>query len=117
MEARAFWARLPEKPLFFALLGAWVALFHVADAVQTIAAFALRAFRIATVPLLIYAASLWGLGLGGGYAVALDLGGLTPPALQGAPGFWFASTVGLVVAGAALSGFLFWVLRRQRAEA
>ncbi len=28
LEARAFWARLPEKPLFFALLGAWVALFH-----------------------------------------------------------------------------------------
>jgi MATE family multidrug resistance protein len=98
-------------------LMAWVALFHVADAVQTIAAFALRAFRIATVPLLIYAASLWGLGLGGGYAVALDLGGLTPPALQGAPGFWFASTVGLTVAGLALSGFLFWVLRRQRAAA
>jgi MATE family multidrug resistance protein len=49
--------------------------------------------------------------------VALDLGGLTPPALQGAPGFWFASTVGLTVAGLALSGFLFWVLRRQRAAA
>ena len=93
----------------------WVALFHVADAVQTIAAFALRAFRIATVPLLIYAASLWGLGLGGGYAVAFDLGSITPAALQGAPGFWFASTLGLAVAGLALGVFLFWVLRRHRA--
>ncbi len=93
----------------------WVALFHVADAVQTIAAFALRAFRIATVPLLIYAASLWGLGLGGGYAVAFDLGSITPAALQGAPGFWFASTLGLAVAGLALGIFLFWVLRRHRA--
>ncbi len=33
---------------------AWVALFHVADAAQTIAAFVLRAYRIATVPLVIY---------------------------------------------------------------
>ena len=31
---------------------AWVALFHVADAAQTVAAFVLRAYRIATVPLL-----------------------------------------------------------------
>jgi MATE family multidrug resistance protein len=95
----------------------WVALFHIADAVQTIAAFALRAFRIATVPLLIYAASLWGLGLGGGYAVAFDLGGVTPASLRGAPGFWFASTLGLMVAGLALGGFLFWVLRQRRIAA
>ena len=27
-EARAFWARLPDRPLFLALLGAWAALFH-----------------------------------------------------------------------------------------
>jgi len=98
-------------------LMAWVALFHIADAVQTIAAFALRAFRIATVPLLIYAASLWGLGLGGGYAVAFDLGGVTPASLRGAPGFWFASTLGLMVAGLALGGFLFWVLRQRRIAA
>ena len=28
VEFRAFWARLPDKPLFFTLLGAWVVLFH-----------------------------------------------------------------------------------------
>ena len=33
---------------------AWVAVFHVADAAQTVAAFVLRAYRIATVPLVIY---------------------------------------------------------------
>jgi len=27
-EFRAFWARLPDKPLFFTLLGAWAVLFH-----------------------------------------------------------------------------------------
>ena len=28
-EFRAFWARLPDKPFFFTLLGAWAALFAV----------------------------------------------------------------------------------------
>ena len=46
---------------------AWVALFHVADAAQTIAAFVLRAYRIATLPLLVYVLAVWGVGLGGGY--------------------------------------------------
>jgi MATE family multidrug resistance protein len=95
---------------------AWAALFHWADAVQTIAAFALRAFRIATVPLLVYAGALGVLGLGGGYVVAFDLTGLTPAPLRGAPGFWFAGSCGLIVAAVALCGFLGWVLRRQARE-
>ena len=94
---------------------AWVALFHVADAAQTVAAFVLRAWRITVVPMLIYVAALWGVGLAGGYALAFDLPGRVPPALQGAQGFWSAATAGLVLAGAALSGFLLWMLRRQRA--
>ena len=36
-------------------LVAWVALFHTADAAQMIAAFVLRAYHIATVPVVIYA--------------------------------------------------------------
>jgi MATE family multidrug resistance protein len=95
---------------------AWVALFHVADAAQTVAAFVLRAWRIAVVPMLIYVAAIWGVGLGGGYALAFDVPGRVPPTLQGALGFWFAATAGLVLAGAGLSGFLLWMLRRQRAR-
>ena len=96
-------------------LVAWVAVFHLADAVQTIAAFVLRAYKIATVPMVIYVAALWGVGLGGGYWLAFDLSANVPEALQGARGFWFASTAGLVLAGAALAGFLVWMLRQQRA--
>ncbi len=92
---------------------AWVALFHAADAVQCIASFVLRAYRIATLPMLIFAVSLWGVGLGGGYLLAFDVTGLTPSALRGARGFWVASTSGLVLAATALSGLLWWVLRRQ----
>ena len=92
---------------------AWVALFHAADAAQCVASFVLRAWRIATLPMIIFAISLWGVGLGGGYVLAFDVTGQTPPALQGARGFWVASTVGLVLAALALSGLLLWVLRRQ----
>ena len=90
---------------------AWVAVFHIADAAQTVAAFVLRAYKIATVPTLIYVAALWGVGLGGGYWLAFDVPGGVPLALRGAPGFWFASTVGLAVSGLALTGFMAWVLR------
>jgi MATE family multidrug resistance protein len=88
---------------------AWLALFHVADAVQTIVAFVLRAWRIAAVPMVIYAACLWGVGLGGGYQLAFNVGGQVPLAWQGAPGFWLAATAGLVLTGAALTGFMRWV--------
>lgn len=94
-------------------LVAWVAVFHVADAAQTISAFVLRAYKITAVPVFIYVAALWGVGLGGGYVLAFNLPGFVPRPLQGAPGFWFASTSGLALAGMALSGFMVWMLRRE----
>lgn len=94
---------------------AWVALFHTSDAAQTIAAFVLRAYRIATVPLVIYASAIWGIGLAGGFVLAFDTLGIAPPALHGARGFWIAATAGLVVAGMALGSFLAFVQRQQRA--
>ena len=82
---------------------AWVAAFHVADALQGVSAFVLRACRIVTLPVLIYAGSVWGIGMGGGWALAFDTTGLAPPWLQGASGFWAAATLGLGVAGGALA--------------
>ncbi len=93
---------------------AWVVLFHIADAGQTLAAFVLRAYRVATVPLLVYAFAIWGVGLGGGYAVAFNTTGWSPAALHGAQGYWAAATLGLVVAAAGLCGFLAWMLKQQR---
>ena len=98
-------------------LVAWLAVFHTADAAQTIAAFVLRAYKITLVSVLIYVAALWGVGLGGGYWLAFNVGGSTPAALRGAPGYWFASTAGLVVAGVALTAVLAVVLKRRRASA
>lgn len=94
----------------------WLVVFHVADAAQIIAAFVLRAWRIATLPMVVYAGSLWGVGLGGGFVLAFDLTGVTPAALQGAPGFWAACTFGLIAAGSGLAGLMALVIR-QRAPA
>jgi MATE family multidrug resistance protein len=96
---------------------AWVAVFHVADAAQTVAAFVLRAWRIAVVPLVIYVLAIWGVGLAGGYVVAFGVGGWSPAALRGAQGFWSAATAGLVVAGSGMCVFLLWMLRQQGAAA
>ncbi|MEO8310377.1 MAG: MATE family efflux transporter [Caldimonas sp.] len=96
---------------------AWVALFHLADAAQTVAAFVLRAYRIATVPLLIYVVSLWGIGLGGGYLAAFDPAGISPAWMHSARGFWSMSTLGLAIAGIGLSGFLAWYLKSQAQSA
>jgi len=90
---------------------AWVAVFHIADAAQTVAAFVLRAYRIATAPLLIYLVALWGMGLGGGYFVAFDPAGVTPAWMHSARGFWSMATLGLVVAATSLTALLGWKLR------
>ena len=92
----------------------WVVVFHVADAGQTVGAFVLRAWRITTVPMLIYVGALGLLGLGGGYVVAFNLSGATPPELQGSRGFWAASTTGLVLAALAMVAFMHRVLSGRR---
>ncbi len=96
---------------------AWVAVFHMADAVQAIASFVLRAYRVATAPMVIYAVAIWGVGLGGGYVVAFNLTGLTPEPLRNAPGFWFASTAGLSLSAVSLCTFLAWMLWMKRRQA
>jgi MATE family multidrug resistance protein len=94
----------------------WALLFHTADAAQTVAAFVLRAWHLATWPLIVYALAVWGLGLGGGYALAFDVGGHIPPALHGARGFWIATTAGLIAAALAMAVLLAWAPRRQTAS-
>jgi MATE family multidrug resistance protein len=95
-------------------LVAWLVIFHIGDALQTVAAFVLRAYKIATLPMIIYVAALWGVGLGGGGLLAFNVPGGVPAALQGAGGFWFAATAGIVLAGALLSGLMAMVFRRQQ---
>ncbi|MCE4536595.1 MATE family efflux transporter [Pelomonas sp. P7] len=80
----------------------WVWFFHLGDALQTVAAYVLRAYQVATLPMVIYVLALWGLGIGGGYLLAFGAHG------AGAVGFWQAATAGLMTAAFLLS----WLLKR-----
>ncbi len=82
---------------------ALVAFYHLADALQAVAVNALRAYRKSTVPMVIYAVALWGVGLGGG--VLLGLGDAFG-APRGAAGFWIAAIASLTLAGAAVAVYL-----------
>jgi multidrug resistance protein, MATE family len=100
-EVRAF-----SIPLFL-----FIAFYQVFDALQITAAFILRAYRIAFWPMLIYAGSLWGVGLGGGYLMGFNVFGNVPTFLQGANGFWAGNSISL-----GLAACLFLSLFRKTAE-
>ncbi|RTL46428.1 MAG: MATE family efflux transporter [Burkholderiales bacterium] len=86
----------------------WVWFFHLGDAMQTVAAYVLRAYQVATLPMVIYVVALWGVGIGGGYLLAFGAGG------AGAVGFWQAATAGLLTAGLLLSLLLKRVFDENR---
>lgn len=95
----------PEIVVLASSLLAWVAFYHVADAVQALCAFLLRCYRITLAPLLLYGVLLWGLGLLGGYRLAYEgIGGYA--ATQAASSFWAASTVAIGLVAACLAGLL-----------
>ena len=76
----------------------WVALYHLTDAVQAVCAYLLRCYRITVMPLVIYAALLWGVGLYGGYCLAyqgIDWAGW--PLRASVDTFWITSTAALAI--------------------
>jgi MATE family multidrug resistance protein len=76
----------------------WVALYHLADAVQAVCAYLLRCYRITLMPLLIYTALLWGVGLYGGYVLAyqgIDVAAW--PMRASVDTFWMTSTAALAL--------------------
>jgi MATE family multidrug resistance protein len=91
-----------------------VAVYHVFDAVQAVAVSVLRGYKRALVPMAIYALALWGVGLGGGYAIgltAVDLSWFGIPTPYGARGFWLAAIASLALAGALVTLYFLRVSR------
>ena len=92
---------------------AWVAAYHLADALQTLCVFVLRCYRITVAPLLVYCVLLWGAGLGGGYLWAYH----APPAWAVAPSspmpFWAASAAALAATAALFVGMLWRAVHRR----
>ena len=101
-----------EVKVFSVPLFLFIAFYQVFDALQVTAAFILRAYRIAFWPMLIYAGSLWGVGLGGGYLMGFNVFGNTPTFLQGANGFWAGTSLSLGLAAC----FLLYLFRRTAAR-
>lgn len=94
----------------------FISFYQFVDAMQVGAAFVLRAYKVATIPTLMYAIGLWGIGLGGGYLLGFDVLGNTPDALRGAAGFWLGNSVSLGLVAAALVWYLRRVQRIREAE-
>ena len=84
---------------------------HVFDALQGATAAVLRAYRVAIVPVVIYALALWGPGLIGGYLVAFRpvLGGP-----RGVQGMWLMLALALALTACTLVAFYLWFLREQQ---
>ncbi len=98
----------------------FVAVYHLFDALQAVAVNILRGYKRAVVPMLIYAVALWGVGLGGGYAIGLtgvDLAWLGLATPMGVPGFWLAAIASLALAGGMVTAYFLSVSRAAQAEA
>jgi MATE family multidrug resistance protein len=71
----------------------YVALYQVFDALQTVAAFALRAYKVTFLPMLIHTFSFWLIGLGGGAWLAFSADWRL-----GVLGFWQAALASVILA-------------------
>jgi len=89
----------------------YIALYQFFDAVQTVAAYSLRGYKITFAPMLVHTVAFWGVGLFGGWWLAFRA-----PQPMGVEGFWLASLASLVVA-AALIGAILWRALRDVARA
>jgi MATE family multidrug resistance protein len=91
-----------------ASLIAIIAFYHLADALQAVTVNVLRGYKKTTMPMVVYAVSLWGVGLGGGYVLGLT--DLLGPA-RGAAGYWLAAAGSVLLAGVVV---LIYFLRISR---
>jgi MATE family multidrug resistance protein len=99
---------------------AWVAVYHLADAVQAVCAFLLRCYRITIAPLLIYTAFLWGFGLYGGYLWAYEdsalSGWLQWTSRPAVDTFWISSSLALAAVSVLFAALMWRVSRMPTAQ-
>ena len=93
----------------------YICLYQFFDAIQTVAAHALRGYKITVGPMLIHTLCFWGIGLGGGYRLAFSgMGALLPP--QGVAGFWQAAVLSNMAAAALFGGYLHLASKKHAAR-
>ncbi len=108
----AVYSQEAEVALLASQLLAWLALFHLGDAMQALGMFLLRCHKVTLMPLLVYALMLWGLGLGGGQWIAYH-GTPWSPALQHPVAFWISSSLALALTSMIFMWLLTKVIQRQ----
>ena len=108
----AVYSQEAEVALLASQLLAWLALFHLGDAMQALGMFLLRCHKVTLMPLLVYALMLWGLGLGGGQWIAYH-GTPWSPALQHPVAFWISSSLALALTSMIFMWLLTKVSQRQ----
>jgi len=101
-EIVGLYTRDPEVASKALTLVPFLVAFHFFDAMQAVATFVLRAYKLAIAPTVIHAAALWGVGVLGGYLLAF--GGIWGPP-WGISGMWLMQTVALALAAVLLVGF------------
>lgn len=77
----------------------YAAAFQLVDAIQCVASYVLRGYKVTTMPMIIHAVAFWGCGLIPGYVLAFHYG-------MGIYGFWTALVVSLGVAAILLLWYL-----------
>ena len=77
----------------------YAAAFQLVDAIQCVASYALRGYKITTTPMIIHIIAFWGCGLLPGIVLAFYVG-------MGIYGFWMALVISLAVAALSLGWYL-----------
>ncbi len=88
-----------------------VAAYHLADALQVMGIFLLRCFHVVSTPTAIYTLFLWGLGLGGGYALVHHGDAVWGPGWHTPSTYWLTSALAMALVAA-----LFLALLRRVAR-
>jgi len=94
---------------------AWVAFYHLMDAMQAVSVFILRCYRMTFLPLLIYCFMLWGVGLYGAYVWAYQ-GFASWPAKPEVVTFWATSSFALGLVSVAFVSLVLWSAKQRRLE-
>ena len=113
----SLYTQSPEVIELAATMLLWLMIYHIADAVQVFAVFALRCYNITVLPLITYAILLWGLGLAGGYTVAygvdIDLSQWSWLAQQSPIAFWQTASLALYITTGVLLPILWRASHRK----
>lgn len=92
----------------------YICVYQLTDALQTVAAHALRGYKITLLPMILHTLCFWGVGLGGGYwATYHGFGRQSAPNIAG---FWEANVLATVLASALFGWLLRRVIRAHRQE-